>query len=524
MMTRDAAKSREQIEFLSLEQLVPKDHLVRKLENAIDWSFIYDLVEEKYSENKGRPSLDPVMLIKMPVIQVMFGLRSMRQTTAEIAVNVAYRWFLGLELQDPTPHFSTFSKNYTRRFKNTDLFEQIFQRILSECIEAGLVDPSVVFVDSTHVKARANSKKYADEIAEEEAKWYAEELWAEIQKDRMAHGKKPLKEQTSAEEMDDDNDNDNDDDNDELPPQNESSKGKVNKNTSKKKAKRQKKERHIKKSTSDPESGWFRKGEHKHVFAFSVETACDRNGIVLGYSVHPGNDNDGKTFPALFEKIKHLPIEILVGDSAYKTPAIAHLLSTNKMQLLSAYTRPGGKKGFLPKYAYVYDEYYDCYLCPNNHVLTYHTTNRDGRREYRSDPQVCMNCPYLAQCTESKECQKTVQRHIWEEYVEQVEDLRYHPEMKDLYGLRKETIERDFAIAKELHGFRYTQLFGKARMEMKAALTYLCLNLKKLAKKRWRTRGKTDFCTAISIIFCALRNIIRKLASGCLPNASLSTV
>ena len=239
MMTRDAAKSRKQIEFLSLEQLVPEDHLVRKLENAIDWSFIYDLVEEKYSDSIGRPSLDPVMLIKLAVIQVMFGLRSMRQTTAEVAVNVAYRWFLGLEFQDPTPHFSTFSKNYTRRFKDTDLFEQIFQRILAECIEAELVDPSVVFVDSTHVKARANSKKYADEIAEEEAKWYAEELWEEIQQDRLNHGKKPLKEQETSEEKDEEDDDDNDD-NDELLPQKESSKGKINKNTSKKKAKRQK--------------------------------------------------------------------------------------------------------------------------------------------------------------------------------------------------------------------------------------------------------------------------------------------
>ena len=522
MMTRDAAKSREQIEFLSLDQLVPEDHLVRKLENAIDWSFIYDLVEEKYSDNKGRPSLDPVMLIKLPVIQVMFGLRSMRHTTAEVAVNVAYRWFLGLEFQDPTPHFSTFSKNYTRRFKDTDLFEQIFQRILAECIEAELVDPSVVFVDSTHVKARANSKKYADEIAEEEAKWYAEELWAEIQKDRQEHGKKPLKEQESSEELDEEDDDAND--NDEPSVQKESNKGKANKNTSKKKAKRQKKEKHIKKSTSDPESGWFRKGEHKHVFAFSVETACDRNGVVLGYSVHPGNENDGKTFPVLFEKIKHLPIEILVGDSAYKTPAIARLLSKNKIQLLSTYTRPSGKEGFLPKHEYVYDEYYDCYICPNNHILTYHTTNREGRREYRSDPEVCANCPYLSQCTESKECRKTVQRHIWEGYVEQVDDLRYNPEMRDLYGLRKETVERDFAIAKELHGFRYTQLLGKARMEMKAALTYLCLNLKKLAKKRWKTRGNSAFYTAISSNFCIFFNIIRKLALGLLPNASLSTV
>ena len=523
MMTRDAAKSRKQIEFLSLEQLVPEDHLVRKLENAIDWSFIYDLVEEKYSDSIGRPSLDPVMLIKLAVIQVMFGLRSMRQTTAEVAVNVAYRWFLGLEFQDPTPHFSTFSKNYTRRFKDTDLFEQIFQRILAECIEAELVDPSVVFVDSTHVKARANSKKYADEIAEEEAKWYAEELWEEIQQDRLNHGKKPLKEQDTSEEKDEEDDDDNDD-NDELLPQKESSKGKINKNTSKKKAKRQKKEKHIKKSTSDPESGWFRKGEHKHVFAYSVETACDRNGIILGYSVHPGNENDGKTFPALFEKIKHLPIEILVGDSAYKTPAIAHLLSTNEIQLLSTYTRPVGKEGFLPKYEYVYDEYYDCYICPNNHVLTYHTTNRDGRREYRSDPRVCANCPYLAQCTESKECKKTVQRHIWEGYVEQVDDLRYNSEMKDLYGLRKETVERDFAIAKELHGFRYTQLLGKARMEMKAALTYLCLNLKKLAKKRWKTRENSTLWALSSINFGHFFHITRKLALGKIPNASLSTV
>ena len=149
MMTRDASKNREQIQLLSLDDLVPQNHLVRKLEAAIDWSFIYDLVEEKYSDNTGRPSLDPVTLIKLPILQYMFGIRSMRQTVKEVEVNAAYRWFLGLDLQDPVPHFSTFGKNYIRRFKDTDLFEQIFQHILSECFKAGLVDSSVVFVDST---------------------------------------------------------------------------------------------------------------------------------------------------------------------------------------------------------------------------------------------------------------------------------------------------------------------------------------------------------------------------------------
>ena len=82
--------------------------------------------DEKYCPDNGRPSMDTVMLIKIPFIQYLYGIKSMRQTMKEIEVNVAYRWFLGLDMLDPVPHFSTFGKNYTRRFKDTDLFEQIF--------------------------------------------------------------------------------------------------------------------------------------------------------------------------------------------------------------------------------------------------------------------------------------------------------------------------------------------------------------------------------------------------------------
>ena len=486
MMTRDASKNREQIQLLSLDDLVPQNHLVRKLEAAIDWSFIYDLVEEKYSDKTGRPSLDPVTLIKLPILQYMFGIRSMRQTVKEVEVNAAYRWFLGLDLQDPVPHFSTFGKNYTRRFKDTDLFEQIFQNILSECFKAGLVDSSVVFVDSTHVKARANSKKFHDEIATEQAQWYEKELLEEINRDRAEHGKKPLKElEESAEDADDD-----DDSNDETPPSapKSSAAGKLNPNTSKKKKARRKKEKHCKVSESDPESGWFRKGEHKHVFAHSVQTACDRNGVVLGYSVHPGNENDGKTFPELMKKLEHLDMDIVVGDSAYKTPAIAKLLEDQEIKLLSAYKRSQTKEGFFKKAEFVYDEFYDCYLCPNDQVLPYSTTDREGYRQYKSNPQVCAGCPYLQQCTESKDHQKTVTRHVWAEPLERAVENEYTPGIRELYKLRKETIERVFALAKELHGFRYTQEYGRARMELKSALTFACMNLKKLAKKRWKNR------------------------------------
>lgn len=193
MLTKEADKKREQIMMFCMDDLVPQDHLLRIIDKAINWNFIYDLVEDKYSADTGRPSMDPVMLIKIPFIQYLYGIRSMRQTMKEIEVNVAYRWFLGLEMMDKVPHFSTFGKNYTRRFKDTDLFEQIFSHILEQCYKFKLVDPSEVFVDATHVKARANSRKMQKRIAKEEALFYESMLRKEIDEDRQEHNKKPLK-------------------------------------------------------------------------------------------------------------------------------------------------------------------------------------------------------------------------------------------------------------------------------------------------------------------------------------------
>ena len=449
-MTQNADKKREQIQMFSMDDMVPQDHLLRIIDKAIDWTFIYDLVAPKYSADNGRPSLDPVMLIKLALIQYLYGIKSMRQTVKEIEVNVAYRWFLGLDMFDSVPHFSTFGKNYTRRFKGTDLFEQIFSHILEQCYKFRLVDPTEVFVDATHVKARANNKKMQKRIAHQEALFYEELLKKEINEDRQAHGKKSLK--------------DKDDDNDNTP----SSGGGSDEKT-------------IKISTSDPDSGWFHKGEHKSVFAYAVETACDKNGWILGYSVHPGNLHDSRTFKTLYDKIKDIGMETLIADAGYKTPAIAKLLIDDGITPLFPYKCPMTKKGFFHKYDYVYDDYYDCYICPNNQILSYSTTNRDGYREYKSCGSICASCPHLSECTHSKDHVKVITRHIWEPYMEICEDIRHTEGMKDLYKKRKETIERLFGSAKENHGFRYTQMFGKVRMEMKVGLTYTCMNLKKLA-------------------------------------------
>ena len=462
MMTKDADKKREQMQMFCMDDMVPKDHMLRLIDKAIDWRFIYELVEDRYCPDNGRPSMDPVMLIKIPFIQYLYGIKSMRQTIKEIEVNVAYRWFLGLDMLDPVPHFSTFGKNYARRFKDTDLFEQIFSKILEECMKFHLIDTSVVFVDSTHVKACANSKKMRKRVAAQQALWYEEELKKEILQDRKKHGKKPLK-----------------DKDDKTPPaQAGGGTGEgVPEEEIPEGAKTQKC------STSDPESGWFRKGEHKHTFAYAVETACDRYGWILGYTVHPGNEHDSRTFKALYDRLTEwMRPERMVMDAGYRTPAIAHRLLTDGIEPLFPYKRPATKKGFFKKYDYVYDEYYDCYLCPEDEVLSYRTTNREGYREYKSDPQICGSCPSLSQCTESKTHEKMVTRHIWEEELDRCEDIRYTIGNREIYGKRKETIERVFGTAKEQHGFRYTQSVGKAQMELKTGLTFACMNLKKLAK------------------------------------------
>ena len=97
------------------------------------------------------------------------------------------------------------------------------------------------------------------------------------------------------------------------------------------------------------------------------------------------------------------------------------------------------------------------------------------------DKSKCANCPNLRKCTQSKICQKVATRHIWQNYIDEVEDIRLTSEGKLLYSLRKETIERCFGTAKEHHAMRYTQQLGKAKMSMKVGLTFACMNMKKLA-------------------------------------------
>lgn len=460
MLSKKTDGNRKQVAFVCIEDLVPKDHILRDVEKAIDFSFIYELVEDKYCQDNGRPSIDPVVLFKLVFIQYLFGIRSMRQTIKEIQVNIAYRWFLGYDLIEVIPHFSTFGKNYSRRFEGTDVFEQIFEKILQEAVKCGFVDPSAVFIDATHIKASANKKKSVNEQVKIEAKHYHEELIKEINKDRVEHGKKPF----------DDDDND-------AP-----------------------KTKNIKKSTTDPDCGEFHKGEHQKCFAYTTHVACDKNNFILTADVSPGNVHDSVKFDGVYNRVKQKFPEVtaIVVDAGYKTPWICKQVFDDQRIAVTPYKRPMTKPEFFRKREYVYDEYFDCVLCPQNQILNYSTTNRDGYREYKSDPKICASCPVKSRCTNSKNEQKVVPRHVWEDYIELAEDVRHSPDGKQLYPMRGQTIERVFADAKEKHFMRYTHLRGLPKLKMQVTLIFACMNLKKLAKWKKYSSSPLNFIREIS--------------------------
>ena len=180
-------------ELVSLERLVPPDHLLRKIDAVIDFSFIHDRVSGLYCADNGRPPLDPTMMFKALFLGYLFGVRSERQLVREIEVNVAYRWFLRLNLTDPVFDASTLSQNRRRRFNDTSVAQDIFDEIVSQAIGHGLVDGTVLYTDSTHLKANANKNKYDLATVAKSRSDYWDELDAAIEDDRALHGKKPLK-------------------------------------------------------------------------------------------------------------------------------------------------------------------------------------------------------------------------------------------------------------------------------------------------------------------------------------------
>ena len=141
-----------------LEEVIPEDHLVRKIAAVLDLSWVHAELAPHYS-SMGRPSVDPELMIRMLIIGYVFAIRSERALCGDMRVNLAYRWFCGLSIEDKVPDHSVFSRARNERFRESNIFRKIFERVVGACIGAGLVGGEGFAVDASLIVADANKQR-----------------------------------------------------------------------------------------------------------------------------------------------------------------------------------------------------------------------------------------------------------------------------------------------------------------------------------------------------------------------------
>lgn len=448
-MLKRPAPEQTALEMVTLDQLVPADHLLRKIDRAIDFSFIHDLTAPLYCADNGRPPLDPTLMFKALFIGYLFGVRSERQLVREIEVNVAYRWFLRLKLTDKVFDASTLSQNRRRRYQDESIAQAIFDRIVEQAIRVGLVDGTVLYTDSTHLKANANKGKYdLAMVAKSRADYWAD-LDRAIEAERALHGQKPLKSKQ-----------------------------------------RKPAQKQTKVSRADPEAGYMvREGKPKGFFYLDHRTVDGRCGIITDTYTTPANVHDSIVYLGRLDRqVERFGFTVAAAglDAGYATPGIAKGLEDRNVRGVIGYRNPTPPKpGKMRKSDFVHEPDLDGYRCPQGQLLTYATTDRNGYRQYKSDPAICRDCPLLASCTSNAKAERTITRHVWQDARERVDANRLTPWGKAIYRRRKETVERSFADAKQLFGHRYAHFRGRTRVACQCLIAAAAQNIKKIAISLW---------------------------------------
>ena len=449
-MLRDQREKQQCMEIVILEEYVPKDHLLRRIDECVDFSFIYDLCAPLYCSDNGRPAIHPEILFRMLFIGYLYGIKSERRLEEEVNFNMAYKWFCGLGLTEKAPDATTISANRKRRFRDNNIAEQIFDNILGQCVERGLVGCAMMFGDSTHIKAKANKHKKRRIDVEVTPAAYLEELDRQVDQDREALGKKPFERDMEGKE--------------DKEPQTQ-----------------QKME-----STTDPHSGQLSRDGKPDGFHYSEHRMVDAmSNVIVNVHVTAGNVSDVTPMPEILEEVKDrlgkLP-KYLGLDAGYHNAPMAHLLEKNGIQGVVGYRRHSRKTTYYGKWKFTYDPETNTYICPNDKRLHWTTTDRDGYREYKASAQDCRNCPHRAQCISAKTNRRGVARHVWQDALDRITAFVKSKLGENIYKLRKQIIEPSFGEAKVNHGLRYARMLGLRNMKEQSFLTAAVQNMKRLVK------------------------------------------
>jgi len=393
-----------------------------------------------YCEDNGRPSLDPVVLFKLVFIQTIDGIKSMRKTCDKIKTDAEYRWFLNIPFGYDAPHFSTFSKNYERRFKDNDIFEKIFINIVEQAEKYGLVGKEETYTDSTHKKANANINKCENQTVSEVKKRRLD-IEKEINEERIKIGKKEFE------------------------------------------YKDEEGSKNIKISTTDPESGYYHRDNKEKGFMYLEHRTVDgKCNIIIDSHVTKGNLHDSTVYKDRMEYIKEkygfTPKKCGL-DSGYDSIEIKQYHEENNIYGAIGYRSYGQGKTKVRKWQFKYLQEEDVYVCPKTGIiLEYKNIDRNGYKEYSSSKD-CKNCPHILECCGKAKYRK-IRRHIKEEINEKARERRLSDEGKEILQKRRETVERSFADSKCNHGFRYAMYKGVIKNQHYTWLSCAAQNMKNM--------------------------------------------
>jgi len=424
-----------------LDDRVPKDHLLRRVDGFVTAALadMHERLKPYYSEI-GRPSVDPELMIRMLIVGYCYGLRSERRLTQEVELHLAYRWFCRLDLDAKVPHHSTFSENRLHRFRQSDVFRHIFERVVMTCMAAGLVKGEGFAVDASVMEANASRYhgKSPDEVA-----------WAESERQTRA-----VKEYLAALEA-------------EKEPNPDRKPPKVI-------------------SPSDPCSAWTAKANKRVQFGYGLNYLVDiENTVIVDVEATPARTYDEvaatKTMIERTEKRMGLKPQRLAADTAYGTGKfLGWLIAAGITPHIPVWDKSTREDGTLSRSDFRWDKRRGVYICPSNKVLHTSGTVHDGRTLlYRASKLDCDACQLKARCCPNQLARK-VPRDVHEDardVARQLMDTEAFSKSRD----ERKRVEMRFAHLKIHHGFERMRLRGLSGARDEFHLAAIVQNLKTLA-------------------------------------------
>lgn len=447
---RQEAQSALFYEF-SLDAHVPQDHLLRSIDRFVDLSSIRAHLADFYSHT-GRPCIDPELLVRMLIVGYCFGIRSERRLCEEVHLNLAYRWFCRLDLNDRIPDHSTFSKNRHGRFRESNLLRQVFEMTVVRCIKEGFVGGQGFAADASLIVAdvqKQNSSNPED--------WAAQEITPE-------DAPRAVREYLDA--LDD------------------VAFGAASETTPKFTA------------HADPASQWTAARKGPAFFAYSDNYLIDTDhGIILDVeatrSIRQAEVGAMRRMIDRTEERFGLKPEWVAADTAYGAAENLVWLALKRQILpfIPVFDNSKRDDGTWSRSDFTWDEENDKYICPEGKELKHTRRNYSDparrasglkARNYGALKSDCQNCPSKARC-----CPKTPTRRIRREKYEIVRDFvrqctasEFNPKAQ----ARRKKVEMLFAYLKRILGLGRLRLRGPCGVQDEFTLAAIAQNLRKLAK------------------------------------------